>query len=153
MAKFLNDTGLAYFYSKLTSIFATKTDLANLGSVFTIKGSVSQYSDLPSSGNTVGDVYYVEYDETISSVLYPGQVGYIWITINNTSKWEQLGQTINVSEFVMIDDLASTTGNRTDITMTQAAITNAIPTNVSDLTNDSGFLTLSTLPIYDGTVV
>lgn len=32
--------------------------------------------------------------------------------------------------------------------------TNAdIPTKTSDLTNDSGFLTLSTLPIYDGTVV
>ncbi len=28
-----------------------------------------------------------------------------------------------------------------------------IPSKVSDLTNDSGFLTLATLPIYDGTVV
>lgn len=28
-----------------------------------------------------------------------------------------------------------------------------IPSKTSDLTNDSGFLTLSTLPIYDGTVV
>ena len=28
-----------------------------------------------------------------------------------------------------------------------------IPTNVSSFTNDSGYLTLSTLPIYDGTVV
>ena len=27
-----------------------------------------------------------------------------------------------------------------------------IPTNVSSFTNDSGYLTLSTLPIYDGTV-
>ncbi len=28
-----------------------------------------------------------------------------------------------------------------------------VPTNVSSFTNDSGYLTLSTLPIYDGTVV
>lgn len=28
-----------------------------------------------------------------------------------------------------------------------------IPSKVSDLTNDSGFLTLGTLPIYDGTVI
>lgn len=28
-----------------------------------------------------------------------------------------------------------------------------IPTNVSAFTNDAGYLTLSTLPIYDGTVV
>lgn len=33
------------------------------------------------------------------------------------------------------------------------AVTLAIPTKVSDLTNDSGFLTLGTLPIYDGSVV
>ena len=29
----------------------------------------------------------------------------------------------------------------------------SIPTKVSDLSNDSGYLTLSTLPIYDGSVV
>lgn len=29
----------------------------------------------------------------------------------------------------------------------------SIPTKTSDLTNDSGYLTLATLPIYDGTVV
>jgi hypothetical protein len=28
-----------------------------------------------------------------------------------------------------------------------------IPSNVSAFTNDSGYLTLATLPIYDGTVV
>ena len=29
----------------------------------------------------------------------------------------------------------------------------SIPTKVSELTNDSGYLTTATLPIYDGTVV
>ena len=33
------------------------------------------------------------------------------------------------------------------------ALTSDVPSKTSDLTNDSGFLTLSTLPIYDGTVV
>lgn len=28
-----------------------------------------------------------------------------------------------------------------------------VPTNVSSFTNDAGYLTLATLPIYDGTVV
>lgn len=36
---------------------------------------------------------------------------------------------------------------------TNAEEVGAIPTKTSDLTNDSGFLTLATLPIYDGTVV
>lgn len=29
----------------------------------------------------------------------------------------------------------------------------SLPTKTSELTNDSGFLTLETLPVYDGTVV
>jgi hypothetical protein len=74
----------------------TAADLG-IGDVFTIKGSVNQYSDLPPTGNTVGDVYYVINDETIGGTLYPGQVGYIWITISGTNQWEQLGQTIDVS--------------------------------------------------------
>lgn len=71
----------------------------DVGPVFTIKGSVYQYSDLPTTGNAIGDVYYVEEDETISGTLYPGQVGYIWITVNNVDRWEELGQTIDTSEF------------------------------------------------------
>ena len=71
----------------------------DVGPVFTIKGSVYQYSDLPTTGNSIGDVYYVEEDETISGTLYPGQVGYIWITVNNVDRWEELGQTIDTSEF------------------------------------------------------
>lgn len=31
--------------------------------------------------------------------------------------------------------------------------TTTIPSKTSQLTNDSGFLTLSTLPVYDGSVV
>ena len=74
----------------------------DVGSVFTIKGSVYQYSDLPGTGNSIGDVYYVEEDETISGTLYPGQVGYIWITVNNVDRWEELGQTIDTSEFQQV---------------------------------------------------
>lgn len=37
--------------------------------------------------------------------------------------------------------LYTATGSNTDGTMTQAAITDAIPTNVSELTNDAGYLT------------
>ena len=64
--------------------------IAGLGSVFTIKGSVSTVSQLPSSGNTIGDVYYVT----------SKQAGYIWITINGVNKWEELGAPINLSNYV-----------------------------------------------------
>lgn len=47
-------------------------------------------------------------------------------------------------------DLAAvaTSGNYTDL-----ANKPTIPTAVSELDNDSGFLTLGTLPIWDGTVI
>ena len=35
---------------------------------------------------------------------------------------------------------------------TTAFVTGVIPTNVSSFSNDAGYLTLATLPIYDGTV-
>lgn len=35
----------------------------------------------------------------------------------------------------------------------KAFVIGLIPTKVSDLQNDSGYLTLATLPVYDGTVV
>lgn len=76
--------------------------IGGLGAVFVIKGSVDYYSDLPTSGNTVGDVYYVINSETIQDVLYPGQVGYIWITIDGVTQWEQLGQTIDVGSLQVL---------------------------------------------------
>ena len=64
--------------------------IAGLGSVFTVKGSVATVSKLPSTGNTIGDVYYVE----------SRKAGYIWITINGVNKWEELGAPIDLSNYV-----------------------------------------------------
>ena len=143
----------------------------DIGSVFTLKGSVYQYSDLPTTGNTEGDVYYVEEDETISGTLYPGQVGYIWISdSNNVARWEELGQTIDTSEFQPLITTngvlqGNGSGNISAITVdttptanssnlvTSGGVRAAIPTNVSSLNNDSGYLTLATLPIWDGGVI
>ncbi len=143
----------------------------DIGSVFTLKGSVYQYSDLPTTGNTEGDVYYVEEDETISGTLYPGQVGYIWITnSNNVARWEELGQTIDTSEFQPLITTngvlqGNGSGNISAITVdttptanssnlvTSGGVRAAIPTNVSSLNNDSGYLTLATLPVWDGGVI
>lgn len=47
----------------------------------------------------------------------------------------------NVVTVTITDESGTTTASMTE------------PTKTSDLTNDSGFLTLSTLPIYDGSVV
>ena len=51
----------------------------------------------------------------------------------------------------LVSTTPSANDNSTKVATT-AYVDAAIPTNISSFTNDSGYLTLSTLPIYDGTV-
>ena len=60
-----------------------------IGSVFTLKGSKPTYADLPATGNTIGDVWYVVADS----------VGYIWLNDGTVDRWEQLGMEIDLSAY------------------------------------------------------
>lgn len=60
-----------------------------IGSVFQLKGSKPTYADLPASGNTIGDVWYVVADS----------VGYIWLNDGTADRWEQLGKEIDLSAY------------------------------------------------------
>lgn len=73
-----------------------QNQIAGLGNVFTLKGSVATYGDLPATDNHIGDVWYVEADA----------VGYVWIDDNGTERWEQLGLPIDLSDYVSTSDLA-----------------------------------------------
>lgn len=86
-----------------------------IGSVFTIKGSVATPNDLPLTGNSIGDVYYVE------SVM----AGFVWIEVDNVERWEELGEPIDLSDYYTkteTDNLLAdkqhtlTAGNGIDIT-------------------------------------
>lgn len=74
------------------------TAIQGLGSVFTLKGSKATVNDLPTSGNTIGDVWYVV-DES---------VGYIWLNDGTTDKWEQLGLPIDLSTYMQFSDVVNT---------------------------------------------
>lgn len=137
--------------SNTTTKFVNETQLqaaiTSLGSIFTLKGSVATVNDLPSQNNNIGDVYYVVSESA----------GYIWIDDDGTLRWEQLGMTVDTSDFLTKSGLLSSTGNSTTNTMHQSAITAAlnnkadttdIPTSTSDLTNDSGFITTETDPVF-----
>lgn len=52
-----------------------------------------------------------------------------------------------------IANIGTTGGAVTSVNGQTGAVTISIPTNVSSLNNDAGYLTLSTLPKYDGTVI
>ena len=64
--------------------------MSDLGTVFTLKGGVATVNDLPQTGNSVGDVWYVE---SVSA-------GFIWITSTAypNGYWEELGETIDLSD-------------------------------------------------------
>jgi hypothetical protein len=68
-----------------------------IGTIFVLKGSVATVADLPTTGNTVGDVYYVQ---DVSA-------GYIWLISDSQPNgyWEELGETFNIT----IDSELSTT--------------------------------------------
>lgn len=74
------------------------TAIQGLGSVFTLKGSKTTVNELPTSGNTIGDVWYVV-DES---------VGYIWLNDGSTDKWEQLGLPIDLSTYMQFSDVINT---------------------------------------------
>lgn len=71
--------------------------LDSLGNIFTLKGSVATYADLPATDNNVGDVWYVISEST----------GYIWIDDNDTERWEQLGISVDLSNYVTQSDLST----------------------------------------------
>ena len=79
-----------------------------IGNVFTIKGSVATVADLPASGNSVGDVYYVE----------AVQAGYVWITSTSypDGYWEELGEPIDLSAYQLKPTEVNETGSAVSVT-------------------------------------
>ena len=83
-----------------------KTAVDGIGTVFDLKGTKPTVQDLPSSGNEIGDVWYVVSE----------QVGYIWLNDGSTDKWEQFGAPIDLSGYIqyvdIINNLTSTATNK-----------------------------------------
>lgn len=71
--------------------------IEDLGTVFDIKGEVATASDLPASGNRVGDVYYV-IDQSVA---------YVWLETNEhpNGYWEQFGEPIDLSNYATKQEL------------------------------------------------
>lgn len=106
-----SDNNDAVTYKQLTDA------IEGIGTVFNLKGSKATVQDLPATGNKIGDVWYV------ASV----SAGYIWIQDDQgTERWEQLGETIDLSGYLTKTGLLTSTGQATDNTMTQKAITDAL---------------------------
>lgn len=85
------DSDLQGYKTTVASTYATK---AEISSVYKYKGSVSTYDDLPSSWQTVGDVYNVEAAHT-SAPVFPAWTNVAW----NGSAWDALGGIEDLSDY------------------------------------------------------
>lgn len=65
------------------------TAIDGLGTVFDLKGSKDTIGDLPTTGNSIGDVWYVVSEE----------VGYIWLYDGMSERWERFGAPIDLSGY------------------------------------------------------
>lgn len=83
-----------------------------VASTFTYKGTKATVSDLPTSGNSIGDVWHV----TANS----GE--YAW----NGSTWEELGSEIDLSGYLQSITIAGTTLTPTSTTITVATLKSAL---------------------------
>ena len=115
-----------------------KTAIDGIGTVFDLKGSVATVDDLPTTGNTIGDVYYVQSES----------VGYIWLNDGITDRWEQLGASIDLSNYVQVSDVVNNLTS-TDVDKPLSAYQgnvlnqdlNSLETNATIIANsNSGFI-------------
>lgn len=111
------------------------TAIQGLGNVFDLKGTKATIQDLPSTGNEIGDVWYVASE----------QVGYIWLNDGTTDKWEQFGSPIDLSGYVqyvdIINNLTSTATNKV-LSAYQGKVLNDLITAIrADLTTAQGNIT------------
>lgn len=98
-----------------------KTAIIGIGTVFNLKGTKTTASELPASGNTIGDVWYVSSES----------VGYIWLNDGSTDKWEQLGLPIDLSGYIQYTDVV----NNLTSTETNKPLSALQGKNLSDIIN------------------
>ena len=107
---------------------------SDIGTVFTLKGSVATVADLPATGNEVGYVYYVE---AVSA-------GYIWLTSTTypNGYWEELGETIDLSAYEEKPTVVEVTGNTPTIALAEDntiyELTGTAITSITITARDSG---------------
>ena len=86
-----NETLTGSYATSASTVAAIDAVAAKLTNVYTYKGSVTNYSDLPSSNLTAGDVYNVE---NANGNIPPG-TNYAW----NGTAWDSLGGSIDLSNY------------------------------------------------------
>lgn len=103
--------------------YVLKTDMT---SVMHYVGTVATASDLPTSGNEVGDVYNVE----------DSGANYAW----NGTSWDQLGGAVNLTGYYTKDEVDTALAGKSDTNHTHSAVSSTAngfmtPTQLAKLNN------------------
>lgn len=105
--------------SAAASAQAAADSAASIGTVMRYKGSVATYADLPTTGQTIGDVWNVEEDDS----------NYAW----NGTSWDKLGATFNAENYYTKSQVdAISTALEGDINSLEATVS-TIQTDLGDL--------------------
>lgn len=78
---------------------------ARIGTVYTYKGSVETYANLPTSGNSTGDVYNVQQADSTHGIMPGANVAWVEAETNASTgvtvaaHWDVLGGTVDTSTF------------------------------------------------------
>lgn len=111
--------------------FITSSDISG---VYKYKGTKTNYSNLPTSGNVTGDVWNV----TNANGNIPAGTNYAW----NGSAWDALGGSVDLSGYVPTSRTINGKALTSNITLSASDVSalpssTTIPTALADLTDDS----------------
>lgn len=123
-----NSAGTIAITNDITSAlepYAT-TEYVNskVSGVYVYKGSVATYNDLPSSGQTVGDVWNVE--DTGDNYAWDGE------------KWDKLSGTVDLSAYATTANMQTYVAQQLEPYATTANVTSAIATATNDMATNAG---------------
>lgn len=107
----LDFTGIRYLWNKISPFmaeeYASKADVESIasmaGSGFTFKGAVTDVTDLPDSGNEVGDMY------SVTAAAEDGGGNYAW----DGTAWALLAPAMDTSQYALDADVVHNTGAET----------------------------------------
>lgn len=100
-------TGLKKLESDIDlSNYVTKDQISN---IYIYKGTKATYADLPSTSNTIGDVWNVEAVYTTGNKTYPAGTNWAW----NGKSWDALAGSIDLSGYATSEKV-STIENKVD---------------------------------------
>lgn len=141
--KYLNNTGLQYFYNRLKTIFASQTDLSDLSDrvddIVAEGGEPNVIESISVNGSTVAPVnknVALTIPTSTSDLINDGDGTSDFAT---ESYVDQNGGKIDV---IQVNSTALPISNKTvNIDLSGYALSSAIPTTTSQLTNNSDFQT------------